>query len=427
MAYVITVCSVIGTILLILRAYQVIYYLGIFKNTHYKPTENRHKFGICIAGRNEERVIRNLLDSIDRQDYPKDKLVIFVVADNCTDNTAQIVRDFANESEIETHCIEHINPDERTKGFALRYLFNEIISNYGIDYCEGYFIFDADNVLNSDYVQRMNEAFDEGHKIITSFRNTKNTAQNWISFSYAMHWLRTCLFEHRGKNLVGLSCRIQGTGFLFASEVVKDGWIYTSLTEDRAFCSDAVVNGYRVVYCEDAKFYDEQPYSLKVSLRQRLRWAKGNWLASLEYVPKLIPKLFKSKKRVFMTYDCFWLNFPNQLESIGRRLIILICNIIIGIASVNVWGLVSGLLVTFGITLLEMWGGLMLQILFTFIFYHKQLPKINVFKLFYFLICFPIFDVIGAITICIAVFKKVEWKPIPHNYTVDVDKIGQRK
>ena len=90
----------------------------------------------------------------------------------------------------------------------------------------------------------MNEAFDAGHKIITSYRNSKNMNQNWISFSYAMHWMRTCLTENRAKGVLNQACRIQGTGFLFASELVKDGWNYTTLTEDRSFCTDAVVQGY---------------------------------------------------------------------------------------------------------------------------------------------------------------------------------------
>ena len=274
----ITILSTIGIFWTVLSAYQyVLYVIGFFIKPKYKETENKHKYALCIAARNEKKVIRNLLESIDNQDYPKENITVFVVADNCTDNTAEIVKEFgALEGVVKTVVYEHNNPNERTKGFALRYLFDQISKDYGIKAFEGYFVFDADNVLAPDYITRMNEAFDAGNEVVTSFRNSKNIGQNWIAFSYALHWLRTCLFEHRGKNYVKLSCRIQGTGFLFANQFVENGWKYTSLTEDRAFCTDIVVQGHKVGYCEAAKFYDEQPYKLKVALRQRVRWSKGH-------------------------------------------------------------------------------------------------------------------------------------------------------
>ena len=117
----------------------------------------------------------------------------------------------------------------------------------------------------------MNEAFDAGERIVTSCRASKNFGDNWISASYALHWLRTVRMEHRARSVFGLATRIQGTGFLFASELVKNGWHYTSLTEDRAFTADAVAAGYPISYCDAAVFYDEQPVSLRIALRQRIR------------------------------------------------------------------------------------------------------------------------------------------------------------
>ena len=182
----IKILTIIGTVLTILGAYRALFVIGVFGRKKYKKAEKNHKYAICVAARNEEKVIKNLLESLNLQDYPKELLTIFVVADNCTDKTAEIVKDYAKESEIEIVCYEHKNPDERTKGFALKYLFEQIKNDYTIEAFEGYFIFDADNVLNKDYISRMNDAFDEGNKIIVSYRNSKNYSQNWISYSYAI-------------------------------------------------------------------------------------------------------------------------------------------------------------------------------------------------------------------------------------------------
>ena len=101
--------------------------IGIFFTRRFEPAKNCHKYAILIPARNEESVVGNLINSIKRQDYPQDLLTTFVVADNCTDNTAEIARKHG------AICYERFNDAERTKGFALRYLFNKIEEDYGID------------------------------------------------------------------------------------------------------------------------------------------------------------------------------------------------------------------------------------------------------------------------------------------------------
>lgn len=95
--------------------------------------------------------------------------------------------------------------------------------------------------------------------------------------------------------MLHLATNIQGTGFLFTNEIVKNGWHYTSLTEDRALTADAVAQGYQITYQDKAMFYDEQPTSLKVALRQRIRWSKGHLQAFVESGPYLFINIFLGK------------------------------------------------------------------------------------------------------------------------------------
>lgn len=308
----IKVLKIISTILTVMFAYRIVLrVVGFFATKKFKHTENKHKYGICVSARNERTVIKNFLQSVESSDYPLDKLTVFIMVHNCTDDTADVVREYASsQDKLKVVVYEYNNPNEKTKGFALKKLFENIKSDYTIEAFDGYFIFDSDNVVSKNYFTKMNEAFDEGNKIITSFRNSKNINRNWISFGYAMHWIRTCLNENRGKSLLKLACRIQGTGFVFANELVKDGWKYTSFTEDRSFGSDAVIKNYNVTYCDEAVFYDEQPYRLKISLRQRMRWSKGHLQSTVENCPKLLKNMFNNKYSIARTYDCFMLNFP---------------------------------------------------------------------------------------------------------------------
>ncbi len=487
--------------------------LGFFMTKKFPKAKHNHKYAIMIAARNEEAVIANLLNSINAQDYPSNLVTVFVVADNCTDNTANIARSHG------AVCYERSDNQHRTKGYALEFLVENIKRDYGIESFDAYFIFDADNLLKKDYISRMNEAFDSGEKIVTSYRNTKNFGDNWISASYGIHWLRTIRYEHRGRSSLGLATRVQGTGFMFASEVIKNGWHYVSFTEDRAFAADAVVEGYRISYCDRAEFYDEQPTSLRIALRQRIRWAKGHLQAFCELGPKLLKntffssskkrcsfssnelpvcdntcddiyndakailkynssvsfsarvlklilffpslvfffialvlksiahlinficnlfkksslfshihasRLFKNFKQRFMSYDMFTITFPNNLISISSLLLCLISDTILSfITGSTIFGL-SGVLRAFGFSLALRWAGRMCLGIYVFFIERKRIVRINFLKKLWFILMWPMFDVIGEIAVLSALFMHVDWKPIPHTKDLSIDDIATK-
>lgn len=376
-----------------------------------------------IAARNEEAVIGRLLESIRLQDYPSELLTVFVVADNCTDGTAQAARSGG------AVCYERCDPDHRTKGYALEYLFSCIARDYGTDAFEGYFVFDADNLLNRDYVSRMNEAFDAGERIVTSCRASKNFGDNWISASYALHWLRTVRMEHRARSVFGLATRIQGTGFLFASELVKNGWHYTSLTEDRAFTADAVAAGYPISYCDAAVFYDEQPVSLRIALRQRIRWAKGHLQAFAETGWPLWKHVFTSHDAptAFMSYDMFLLVCPRALWSIFTYAARLLCAIALWLFTKESFGVVGAALLAWAAGFGKRWLRNAVIALYVFLTERRHMPALPWYRKLWFAVTFPLFDVIGRISTVIALFSHVDWKPIPHDCAAGIDEMQTAK
>jgi len=469
--------NILGFILSLVIVHKAVYYtVGLFFTRKFKEAKTKHKYAILIAARNEKYVIGNLIDSINKQDYPKELLTIFVVADNCTDNTAEIAREHG------AICYERFNDEHKTKGFALQYLLERIEEDYGRMSFEGYFIFDADNLLNTDYISKMNNAFDSGEKIITSYRNTKNFDENWIASTYALHWLRSVRVNHRARSIFHLATNIQGTGFLFASEIVKDGWKYTSLTEDRALTADAVAQGYEITYQDEAEFFDEQPTSLKVALRQRLRWSKGHLQAFKESGPYLFINIFlgksylktkwhreeKKQKNLFFkivesirhrfaSFDTFSQLLPSLLISGIAWLVIMVCIYICfcytnGISNISLFkgstifnnvfyfiftdikvgaqvGLgslkMSILLVILWriIYYIEMYLESILVSIYIFIVEKRRIPKISIWKKILYCFTWPTFDIIGIFTTYIALFKKVTWKPIPHTSKVTIDDI----
>lgn len=448
-----------------LYKYRTVYKItGLFATRRFSAAKSNHKYAVLVAARNEAAVIENLIESIKNQDYPKELVEIFVVADNCTDNTALLAK------KAGAVCYERFDTEHRTKGYALQYLVERIREDYGIKSFEGYFIFDADNLLKKDYISRMNEAFDAGEKIITSYRNTKNFDDNWISASYAIHWLRTIRNEHRARSLFHLATRIQGTGFLFANELIENGWNYTSLTEDRAFCADAVANGYRISYNNAAVFYDEQPTDIRIAMRQRIRWSKGHLQALIETGPKLFWHIFCTKdaanrkateskenltlfKRFlnnirlrFMSFDMLTVVLPKSLLAVLRKIIIYALRIILIIGTGKVFGANYApqflrnilnfigikpqldneltavfwlLLFAFGWTVSSYFSGVITAI-YILLVENKRIIHIKWYKKLWYAFTFPLFDIIGKISLVIALFSKVEWKPIPHTNAISI-------
>ena len=471
--------NIIGTVFSVLVYYKVVYFLvGMFTTRKFKGSKNYHKYGIVIAARNEESVIGNLIDSIKKQDYPSDLITIFVVADNCTDKTADIVRKKG------CICYERNDSDYRTKGYALEYLFDRIEEDYGRQSFEGFFVFDADNLLKKDYISRMNDAFDSGEKIITSYRNIKNIDENWITMSFAVHWLRSIRQNHRARSFLRLATNIQGTGYLFSSEVVKNGWHYVSLTEDRGLTADAVSQGYRISYQDKAEFYDEQTPNYKVAYNQKLRWSKGLLINFQESGWKLFKNIFLGRrfatvkwsleekeesfikkigiglKDRFIMFDTFMHLLPTNVINLFRWIIVVLILRSLycysnGINDVYLFSggtylaivlrnllpikihITNGINAIWQVFLLGVWARIFYRIgayienivvpWYILFLERKRIKKMPVLKIFIYSLVWPIFDIVGRYTTYIALFKDVGWKPVPHNSKITIDDLNREK
>ena len=264
---------VIGVVFTVLYFYQYVYMIiaCVKKPKTFPATEERHRYAILVSARNEESVIGNLCDSIKAQDYPSELLDVIVIADNCTDGTRAVAE--AHGATVYERCdLSRIG-----KAYALKLAFERIFTEKGEDFYDGYFVIDSDNLLSPTYVSEMNKAFSAGHRIITSYRNSKNYGDNWISSGYALWFLREVRHLNNVRFRLGISCVVAGTGFLIHKDVIKrqGGWKHFSMTEDTEFTAEQMLLGERIAYCHDAVFYDEQPVKFSQSWKQRKRWAKG--------------------------------------------------------------------------------------------------------------------------------------------------------
>ncbi len=404
---------IISIIFTLCYAYQFFYiFVGLLKKPKVFTALVQHKFAVIISARNERDVIGQLIESIKNQNYPSELIDIFVIADNCTDDTAEVARDAG------AIVYERFNKQLVGKGYALDWLFKIIKSEHSDKNYEAYIVFDADNLLDKNYINAMNNVFDNGYRIITSYRNSKNFGSNWISSGYSLWFLREAKFLNNSRMQLNTSCAISGTGFLVSAEVVErnGGWIHHLLTEDIEFTVDSVIHGEKIGYCADAILYDEQPTKFKQSYIQRLRWAKGFYQVFAKYGGKLFKGMLNKS---FSCYDMLMTVMPSMLLTLLSA-IINSTAIPFGILanSPNTFDLVITLLQTIG----NFYGLFFILGTITTITEWKQIYCSTSRKIIN-LFTFPIFMFSYVPISVIALFKKVEWKPIKHSVVITLDDV----
>lgn len=395
--------------------YQIIYFLVKFAK---KPKEyiakRQCRYAVVIAARNEAAVIAQLIDSIKRQDYPAELVDVYVVADNCTDDTAQIAR---NSGAI---VYTRFNKELVGKGYALNFLFQKIMTDHSDEKYDGYFIFDADNLLDEKYITEMNKVFTNGYRTVTSYRNSKNFGDNWITASYGLWFLREAEYLNYPRSRLGVSCAISGTGYLFSDEILQEngGWNYFLLVEDLEFTADRIVRGEKIGYCHSAMFYDEQPRSLKQSLAQRSRWLKGGLQIIGKYSGGLVKGTLKNGS--FSCYDMLM----NSIAVMVITFISVTLNAAMFLVGINgakaemdifyrsvLTSLCNSYLVVLamgGLTLITEW---------------KKILCSTGKKIFY-LLMFPFFVLTYIPSFFMAVFGNIQWKPIKHTASLSISDIN---
>lgn len=273
--------------------YQFVYiFIPFLKGGIKYKAKKMYRYAVLVPARNEEKVIPHLIASLKGQSYPSELIDIFVIADNCTDNTAEVCRQAGAY-----RVIERFDDVKKGKGYALDYALNLIKEEYPDNHYEGYFVFDADNLLDENFISEMNKMFSNGHRILTSYRNTKNYGTSWVSAGGSLWYLRESRFLNHPRTLMNTSCAISGTGFLIHHEILDKigGWKFFLLTEDIEFSLQQVLDGETISYCDKAVLYDEQPVKFSQSWRQRMRWTKGSMQVTKKFFFKMVKGIFTGK------------------------------------------------------------------------------------------------------------------------------------
>lgn len=376
------------------------------KYNSYPSVKSKNKFAVIIAARNEADVIGGLIDSLKLQDYPKELFDIYVAPNNCSDDTKGVsIAHGANILEYNTKIT--------SKGDALKLAFNDLNKNYNYD---AYAIFDADNVVDSKFLEKMNDSIEAGCQVMQAYRDTKNITDSWISASYALFYWGQNFFFGQSRFLLNSSTNISGTGFVVKKSVIEEfGFDTTTITEDIEYTGQCALNGVRVTYIKDAITYDEQPVDFNTSWKQRKRWSTGAMDCCSKYSMKLLKKASETGDLFCLDMGLFYV--APYIQIIGSILFVLLVTYnFLGVQlydltaylyALKEWFFIIGFMLSLGMGVLII-----------------KLSKKSVKEALKGLIMFTIFMMSWVPINVICMFKKtVVWEEIKHSRSISIDSI----
>lgn len=277
-----TVCFILITIGIIWLLID--YILSYFNSNVPKEKNNKGKFAILIPARDESKVIEELLNSILNQTRKIDSDDVYVIVEEESDKTVELVKN-KNMNIVFRHDLS-----KKRKGYALDDAIKEILEQK--KHYDAYFIFDADNVLDKDYIKNMEEAYEDGYDIGIGYRNTKNGNDSVIAAASSLTFSMINTLGNEHKTKCNNTLTISGTGFYIKGDIVEklSGYPFNSLTEDYELTLYATLNDLTTTYVKNAIFFDEQPVKYNITINQRTRWIKGFFEARKKYIPLLLKK-----------------------------------------------------------------------------------------------------------------------------------------
>ncbi|MBR6267068.1 MAG: glycosyltransferase family 2 protein [Selenomonadaceae bacterium] len=283
----------------------IIGFCGMWRKREKKILTPRKTFAVIVAAHNESAVIGHLVKNLKELNYPQELYDIYVIADNCSDNTAEIA------SEAGAIVCERTHETKKSKGFALEWMFERLFKmekKY-----DAVAIFDADNLVHPQFLMEMNNRLCKGDRIIQGYLDAKNPYDTWVAGTFAIAFWVIDHISHLAKTNIGLSAVLGGTGMCITTDVLeKYGWRATCLTEDMEFTMKSLAEGIRTAWAHDAIVYDEKPLTFKQSWNQRKRWAQGQFDVAHRFIPKMLVEGFR--RRDIRIWDgCIYLLQPHFL------------------------------------------------------------------------------------------------------------------
>lgn len=332
----ITASEILLVLLLFPLAYLLILAIGAIRSAT-KPDVSGSpttRFMIIVPAHNEVNVIKSTVKRLRNLDYPTQLFSIHIIADHCSDDTAEAARQAGA-------IVHERNVEPRSgKGAALSWLFQKILKK---EDCDAVVIFDADTQVDYRFLRVMDWRLSKGDQVIQGQHVIRNPNQGWYpALTWAM-FLIDNRFQNLGRSNLGWSAKNMGDSICFRVDILRKlGW-GEGLTEDYNLRVQLLLHGIRIVYEPAAIGYGEAPLTWSRARAQRARWLRGTHDTSQQYVKQLMVEGLK--RRNFALLDgALQASFPSYSTQSLLALTVLAIQVPIDyfIESVFLWPLIGG-------------------------------------------------------------------------------------
>jgi cellulose synthase/poly-beta-1,6-N-acetylglucosamine synthase-like glycosyltransferase len=256
--------------------------LGLLSLRRRRPAPKgtgKTSFLILLPAHNEANVIRSTVTRLLRLGYPQERLLVVVVADDCRDATAAEARAAGARVLIKPGPADG-------KGSTIRWALSQPEITM-LDW-DALVLLDADSRPAADALLYMDAAVQGGAKALQA-RSESTMQSGWVARGYAFNHSQRNRIWHQAREMAGLSATLTGTGICLARDLIDEIPPETrTLTEDLEYSALLIRKGVRIHFLYDALIRIEQPHSLRSSVNQRVRWARGQIRTTLAYAPALL-------------------------------------------------------------------------------------------------------------------------------------------
>ncbi|OKY75634.1 MAG: hypothetical protein BM485_07895 [Desulfobulbaceae bacterium DB1] len=297
-------------------------------------------FAIVIPAHNEEDVIAATLSSCKGLEYPADKYQIFVVADNCTDKTADMAR------KHDVAVFERFDDSNKGKGFALAWAFDRILQE---DF-DVILVVDADCLLDAGTLAELTVVLAQGDEVIQINYCVGNPDESPMSYALAVgNFIENELF-YAPKSQLGMAVILRGTGMAIKADVLrKYPWDAHSIVEDIEYSLSLIKANYAIKFLKKVRVISPFPVTHEQLKVQRTRWASGNLSFGKKEAFNLI--LEGVKNRNMAVADAGWsflvLSKPLLLLGLCAAVLVSIACVFFAPGDFSTFLLIFALVVTF--------------------------------------------------------------------------------